>query len=275
MEEEPIYEFKGLKNLLTSLGYQVEKATGYREVENVDVDLNDLQNNIDFTEDGIFLIDANDGSRQQIFLYKRNYRLRTYGKPRFHIRKCKVIQDFMDLGTFRQEYRRANTNPVLVCDVDDNNTDKLVDDLPLCKYCARMVAQEYQGMHSKEFVEILREASENSEENIGGTVEVDIFGYTKDWEMISKAYREEHNYTCECCGVHIDDPYDYYYMHVHHINGDKTNNRKSNLRCLCIRCHSQVDEIHISNFSKGAKRILVSQFNEKYPHKTPHDGKSL
>lgn len=265
MEEEPIYDFKGLKNLLTSLGYQVGQATGYREVENVDVDLNDLQNNIDFTEDGIFLIDANDGSRQQIFLYKRNYHLEAFGKPRFHIRKCRVIQEFMDSGTFRKEYRRANTDPVLVCDMDDNNTDKLVDDLPLCKYCERMVAQEYQDMHSKEFVEILREASDNSQENIGGTVEVDIFGYTKDWETISRAYREKCDYTCEECGIHIDEPYDHYYMHVHHINGDKMNNREANLKCLCIRCHSQVDESHQYNFSKGANQVLLRLFEEKYP----------
>lgn len=51
------------------------------------------------------------------------------------------------------------------------------------------------------------------------TNEVDIFGYTKNWEQISKAYRETHNYTCERCGIHIDNPFEQHYIHVHHRNG--------------------------------------------------------
>ena len=264
MEDEPIYQFEGLKRLLTTLGYKVGQATGYREVENVDVDLNELRNNIEFTSDGIFLIDSNDGSRQQIFLYKRNYHLEAFGKPRYHIRKCRIIQEFMDSGTFKQEYRRANTTSVLVCDMDDEYTDKLVDDLPLCKYCARLVSQEYRDLNSTEFVEVLRESSDDSQEDVGGTIEVDIFGYTKDWETISRAYREKCDFTCEECGIRIDDPFDHHYMHVHHINGDKTNNRESNLKCLCIRCHSQVDEFHQSNFSRGANEVLLQQFEDEY-----------
>ena len=69
-DEKPFFSFDGLTKLLTSMGYQVEKATGYREVANVDVDLNELKNNMEFSNDGIFLIDPNDGSKQQIFLYK-------------------------------------------------------------------------------------------------------------------------------------------------------------------------------------------------------------
>lgn len=263
-EDNPIYSFDGLKDLLSQLGYTVGQATGYREVENVDVDLNDLRNNIEFTDDGIFLINPEDGSRQQIFLYKRNYHLEIYGKPRFHIRKCPTIESFIESGIFRREYRRANTENVMVCDMDDSYKDKQIENLPLCQHCARMVAEEFRNMRSSDFVRILREADEASEEDVRDSIEVDIFGYTKNWENVSKAYRETRNYTCEGCGVHIDDPYDRHFMHVHHINGDKTNNRTNNLKCLCIRCHSQVDGTHRENFSRGANQVLLEQFNEKY-----------
>ena len=136
MEDEPIYAFDELKSLLTSLGYNVKEATGYREIENTDVDLNDFNNKIEFTPDGIFL-KMEDGSKQQIFLYKRRYHLNRYGKPRFHLRECETIKSYIASGTFKLEYRRANTNIVKVIDMDDFDTEKEISDLPLCKYCAK------------------------------------------------------------------------------------------------------------------------------------------
>lgn len=263
-DQEPIYRFEGLKNLLISLGYNVGQAVGYREVENVDVDLNDLRTNMEFTDDGIFLINPDDNSRQQVFLYKRNYRLLEHGKPRFHIRKCQTIQSFIDSGNFRAEYRRANTEKVWVCDMDDDNKDKLIDNLPLCQKCARIALGVSKNMHSSDFVELLHETSEASDNDTRRDLEVDILGYSRDWESISSSYRDSHNNTCEECGIHIEDPFDSHFMHVHHINGNRSDNRTQNLRCLCIRCHSEVNEQHRQNFSKGANRVLLEQFNEKY-----------
>lgn len=263
-KEEPIYKFNGLKNLLKSMGYQIEKATGYRPVENKDVDLNELKHNMEFTDEGIFLLDPIDGSKQKIFLYKRNYHLRSYGKPRFHIRKCQTIQSFIDSGMFKIEYRRANTDEVMVCDMDDNNKDKKIKDLPLCKNCLRMATEGYDNMTTSDFVEILKEANEASENDVQDN-EVDIFGYTKNWEQISKAYRETHNYTCERCGIHIDNPFEQHYIHVHHRNGNKVDNRTRNLECLCVRCHANVDTNHQMRLMTGANKIIYNEFCKKYP----------
>ena len=262
MNEEAIYKFDGLKKLLTSLGFSVEKAQGYREIENVDVDINDLRNNISFTPDGIFL-NCKDGSLQQIFLYKRNYKLNTYGKPRFHIRECETIQSFIASGTFHAEYRRANTKEVLVCDIDDGFTDKIIGDLPLCSHCARLAS--LNRINTSDFVEILKQSDEASEKDTIDNLEIDIFGYTKNWEQISQAYRELKEYTCERCGIKIENPLHRHFMHVHHRNGDKTNNRTSNLECLCIRCHSIVDNIHKENFSTKANQENLVFFNNLYP----------
>lgn len=265
-KEKPIFKFEGLKSLLKSMGYQVEKATGYRPVENKDVDLNDLKHNMEFTDEGIFLLDPIDGSKQKIFLYKRNYHLRSYGKPRFHIRKCQTLQSFIDSGTFKIEYMQGNTEEVHVYDMDDNNKDKTIKDLPLCKNCLRMAIEGYDNMTTSDFVEILKEANEASENDILDN-EVDIFGYTKNWEQISKAYRETHNYTCERCGLHIDNPFEQYYIHVHHRNGNKVDNRTRNLECLCVRCHANVDTNHQMRLMTGANKIIYNEFCRKYKEK--------
>ena len=260
-DQSPIFKFDGLKSLLRNMGFKVDKAEGYKPIDVADVTLEELKNGeIEFTDDGIFV--NSDGIKRQIFLYKRSYHLELYGKPRFHIRKCQTITSFMRNGNSIPEYRRANTETVWVRDMDDNNEDKEVSDLPLCKYCLAIAQEGYAGMDTSDFVEILKNAAESMPEE---DVEVDIFGYTKDWEMISRAFRDTHNYTCYKCGIEITDPFDQQYIHTHHINLRKTDNRTANLQCLCIRCHSEVDDFHRERFSSGDQKRQLDDFNKKYP----------
>lgn len=262
MEEEPIFDFKPLRDFLVEKGYIVEQAQGYREIrpEEVTVDAID-RGEIEFTDEGIYVLGPGD-ERQQVYLYKRDYHLFDFGKPRFHICKCQTIDEFIARGRFREHYVRANSDPVPVKNLDNGNEEEMVDELPLCKNCLAKI-REYGRINSSEFVEILRQA--RGEEEEPEVHEVDIFGYTRDWDNISREYRESHSYTCEECGLKIDDLFDRQYIHVHHIDANKLNNRESNLKCLCLRCHSEVDEIHKNNLRTGANRIIWQAFEAAYP----------
>lgn len=260
-KEQPIHDFSGLKELLRSLGYKVGEAIVYKELKIADIDINEL-NKLQFNDDGIYYLDETTGLRFLVFLYKRNYSLAKYGKPRFHIRKCQTIQDFINSGSFEAEYRRANTKSVTVCDNDDRRIEKVVTDLPLCKYCLKMISNEHNIQNSTDFVEILKLANDNS--GIDNSAEVDIFGYVKRWESISIALRTSKDFTCEICGLHISDKLDQFYMHTHHKNGNKLDNRVSNLQCLCIECHSNIDENHKMRLTTGANKVTLDFFKEKY-----------
>lgn len=259
MEDEPIYAFDGLKQFLTDLGYQVGEAQAYRPIVNSDVELSD-RGNMEMTSDGIFYIDPLTGSRQQIFLYKRRYRLTEFGKPRFHIRECQVIKSFMESGGFKREYRKANTKIVRVIDMDDYDRDKDISDLPLCGYCRNMAL--VHDMTTRDFVEILEQANQASADDIR-SMDVDIFGYTRDWESISKAVRESKEYTCEECGLKMENPFDYQYMHTHHKDGNKLNNNPSNLECVCVYCHAHKPG-HFERLTSGANKIIYDEFCERF-----------
>ena len=119
------------------------------------------------------------------------------------------------------------------------------------------------NLNSSEFSDIIRKAA-SVEENMLSDAEVNTLnGYTKNWPEISTAYRVKHNYTCEKCGIQVS-PLETEFMQVHHINKNKIDNRESNLQCLCIKCHSEVDQTHIHNFSKPNQRLLIKLFLEKY-----------
>lgn len=269
MDEDPIFDFQPLRDFLVRRGYIVEQAQGYRPFtpEVIDPMEEIRRGTMEFRNDGIFVIHPDTGEEQQVYVYKYDYWLHRYGEsiPKFHICRCSTIDDFMMRGAFDGHYVRANTDPVPVLSKESHHVEE-VSNMPLCQNCLRKIRQ-YGRITSAEFVEILREAMGVDDMEQPEEVEVDIFGYTRDWEQISKNYREQHNYTCEECGLRIDDIFNRQYIHCHHKDGNKLNNSESNLKCLCMRCHSEVDENHRRRLTTGANRILMEEFNRLYPRR--------
>ncbi len=61
--------------------------------------------------------------------------------------------------------------------------------------------------------------------------------YTPNWGVVSDRYRKARGFTCENCRVDLQA--ERRLLHVHHVNGVKTDNRTSNLRALCVDCHTR------------------------------------
>ena len=84
--------------------------------------------------------------------------------------------------------------------------------------------------------------------------------------LYGKANIKKRNFTCEICNTKVDD-FDIAFLEVHHIYGNKAYNREQNIKCLCIRCHSQIDQTHTAHYTSNGRRMLLQLFEEKYQKK--------
>ena len=258
-EESPIFAFPKLKNKLSSMGIEIGEAGAWKTVGTVDVFPEDIGNRLLFEDNKIFYID-DDGVKRRGFMYKKAFYFEYQGqtnKPKFHVCKCKAIDNFG-----RESYRFANAEPIKVYSRNARK-EVMVEHLELCGYCKKMliISEALRVRDSTDFVALLKEAGEVKEPI---EEEVDIFGYVKNWEQISLDFRRRHDFTCARCGVTVNEGFDYQYIHTHHLNGNKLDNKESNLECLCIQCHAEVDDTHRKNFSKGAKKYMLQEFISKY-----------
>lgn len=84
--------------------------------------------------------------------------------------------------------------------------------------------------------------------------------YHPAWKFISRAVISKANNMCELCDAMNRMPHwktgSKVVLTVHHIDGDKNNNNKLNLICLCQRCHLRLDrEKHVKK--RKAKRNAI------------------
>ena len=251
-----LYNFSNLARKLTQLGYPEPLESGFRVIKR-DLTQEEQAGNIEFREDGIYL--TIDGNEYRGYMYLKYPSVARYGFPKFHITNCQTVLDQRARGQFDGRYFWHNSKTVTIEDRTNGNIHENKN-LSLCGYCRNQSSiTEYAD--TQDFYSLL---DQQEQEDINQEVSVDIFGYTLDWPQISREYRKEKKYTCENCGIKIDQPNDRRFIHVHHKSGNKLNNRRDNLESVCVLCHANKDATHEQNFGRRIMQASIRAFIKKY-----------
>lgn len=186
---------------------------------------------------------------------------------RFHVAHCKTLADMRAKGRL-ERYVVTNNLSGLFRITGKNHTRnnyEIESSLLVCKNCLeKLNYQDYSHAvrerhsiwnnfsistffetYSTTFKFLPRRLAENAGHG----------DYTSDWNDISAALRERTGYTCDQC--HINLSAHRHLLHVHHINGVKTDNSALNLRPLCIDCHRK-QPFHASMFISSENMSLLT-----------------
>ncbi|CUB04180.1 HNH endonuclease [Marinomonas fungiae] len=168
---------------------------------------------------------------------------------RFHIAECQKLAEMRRAGRFERYVVTNRIDGVFSVSGMDTIVNQLVEgeaQLNVCQYCLESInykkfASLPRGIARRDFVKIFNMAdffdtySSFFKFMPSGIAEKSSNAYSDDWEVISKKIREQVNYQCQQCG--LDLSFNKRLLHVHHVNGVKSDNSETNLRALCCDCH--------------------------------------
>lgn len=267
-----LYDFIDLKLwVMLKFGVDADQAMSSFQPITQRMTQAELGRRVKLTARGIVYTD-DDGVEHRGFLYIGKGYSRPYpddytgGKttvPRFHVVNCQTILDQIRNNRYDGHYVFSEAQVEM-----PEYTGEMKSPL-LCSNCQKIAAQIPARIDTAAFETILRDdavrAGRFSTVQLPEVVEVLDSGYTPDWAAKSRAFREKRRFKCESCGIQPNRSYaDAFYLQTHHKNGNTSDNRDANLKCLCVLCHANVDEHHVANYGTGANKRIVSDFIELY-----------
>lgn len=277
-------EFKPLKNLVEEMGatYKTAFQVSWDKLNEDDIEekLRTSGLNVDFDE-----IQFNERgfstykNRIVLFYIKTQLAKYYYSGYKFHFSKCSTISTAIQENRNSRYVISKRTDGLFDVILQDGfNEDERQIELKPCRNCLREVNYNGYAVGSKskrDQIYNFFDINELLEGGIGGIdlgtmslfrdsdkVGVDKYPDNFDSEVRPRELKR-HNYTCNACRIRLHKfPK---YLHVHHINGDKSWNSYRNLQLLCIECHSKLpkhelvrqsrDYLDFQNLKKSRKFI--------------------
>ena len=258
IEFEPFNRLRRLMNAPLpdefSTGYAMKHLTqddldrALEGIEGVTVD--DI-NDVEFLPDGTLTY-----KDRRVLLYIRDKRVFPGYEPhqyfpKFHVANCGTLEQMRQNGRFQRYVISTRTDGKFKMNfISAVNKDERECELKVCMLC--LVNLKYKGY---------RQGSRRRDREIYEAFSLDeyfaaypknlitslplhtddtapINDYRVGFRETSTRYRSEHGWRCENenCGVDLSHPSHRKYLHTHHVNAQRYDDRRENHKALCIRC---------------------------------------
>ena len=210
----------------------------------------------------------------RVLLYIRD--VHVYGdserEPRYHLSNCATLQEMNEKGRFDRYVIATEDGGVFKINlISSGKTKTERRRLSVCQNCLHGLA--FEGFSSQmDRRTRARIVSEFSPDQFFAvyprslhvkrpTYDSDtapLNDYPSDFHEISDRVRRESGWQCDACKRVLSDNKLRRYLDVHHINGDRRDNRNTNLRALCVGCHAnQPNHHHVKNDPRYRAYILT------------------
>lgn len=174
------------------------------------------------------------------------------GGKKFHVAHCTTLESMKNSGRFERYIATTDISGTFALIGIDISAREITGQgkLYVCQNCLNML--NYKQAKVKRNAKQIREHFDLSTffETFSSCfrflpvrteVEAGASVYAPNWKEISNTLRESVNWNCEECNINLANTR--HLLHVHHIDGVKSNNSRSNLKVLCKACH-RMEPLH-------------------------------
>ena len=214
---------------------------------------------------------------EQIVLYIKSTRIDRdtllndkWKANRFHVAECRTLEHMRKVGRLERYVVTTRKNGSFHVEATDRETgavEELEAELGVCINCMQEI--NWHGSVSMSHDERRKLWDDFSLEDFFAEYSTffhnkptytdktaPIGEYVKNWSDISQHIRRERNWTCENkdCLVNLKDRRGL--LHCHHVSGVVSDNRKENIKVLCLLCHSKEPaHNHLKPSNKNRREI--------------------
>ena len=213
--------------------------------DGLDTDLDDVIG----SDNGELITIMKDGTVRKTMAYISErpayYDNRGWAYPKYHIYDCQTMQTMRknERGhRYKKTMRDDGSFFMLITYDTDKKSEKIDKELSVCGYCFKEYKEDYKdGVFKKEFK--VKDYLEKPINNATPFIEIPYDYttvprfYSKNWKQVSSSIKKQLNYTCQECGLKLEG-INSKYLHTHHMDGNPSRNIISNLKVVCIECHS-------------------------------------
>jgi hypothetical protein len=183
--------------------------------------------------------------------------------PRFHVAHCPTLKNMNEIGRSHRYLISARVDGTFRLNVFRGNKIKAEDaSLSVCQNCLGTL--EFNGfknnltrpertLHVKAFTpaNFFEQYPRLLDGNgYGGGDVTPINAYPADFPKISTQVRTAAGWRCQevTCKYDCSPPSLRRYLHVHHLNGNRADSSRKNLKAVCVECHAkQPMHSHVKN----------------------------